>query len=617
MKVGITGRLVAATSVLALVIAVVFVFLIFAMRHADRARTTAGHNQQEIGLAREVRNQLIDVEASQRGFIITGDERFLATWEAASRALPAKLTALRHLAEPPTQEMKAERLQREALSYLNDYAVPLVDAARRGDPSVKSMVEEIGRPRMDALRQEVDSYNADEVSESIATQADADRAYREASMLAAAGLAISLITTILIAGYLARGVVAPVRRTARMAQRLAAGDLAARVPQSGKAEIGALERSFNVMAESLQRSRDEQAALRRVATLVARGEPSHEVFSAVCREVGQLLHVEITRLLRFEADGTATVAAAWRRVGDPLPVGCRIPIDGVVAAPVLQTGAPARLVEQSPPELPGGSYAAVGAPIMVGGTLWGAMTALSPHDGPLPQGAEARMAEFTDLVATAIANAQARADLLASRARIVTAADDARRRIGRNLHDGIQQRLVALALRIRAFQEVAPHDASEVREELGALDTKLTETVQELRDVCHGIHPGGLSHGLMPALKALSHRSELPMELDLHVDDKLPPSVAAAAYFVVAEALSNAAKHAHPSVVRLDGEVREGRLRLQVGDDGVGGADPCRGSGLTGLIDRVEALGGTLTIESAAGTGTTLRVQLPLAEPEA
>jgi HAMP domain-containing protein len=159
-------------------------------------------------------------------------------------------------------------------------------------------------------------------------------------MLAAGGLGISLITTAVIAGYLARGVVAPVRRTAHMAQRLSAGDLAARVPQTGKAEIGVLERSFNAMAESLQRGRDEQAALRRVATLVARGEPSHEIFSAVSREVGQLLHVEITRLLRFEADGTATVAAAWRRVGDPLPVGCRIPIDGVVAAPVRQTGAP-------------------------------------------------------------------------------------------------------------------------------------------------------------------------------------------------------------------------------------------------------------------------------------
>ena len=183
------------------------------------------------------------------------------------------------------------------------------------------------------------------------------------------------------------------------------------------------------------------------------------------------------------------------------------------------------------------------------------------------------------------------------------------------MHDGIQQRLVALALRIRD-QEVAPREAVELREELDTLDAKLTETLQELRDVCHGIHPGALSHGLTPALKALSHRSELPIELDMQVDDKLPPPVATAAYFVVAEALSNAAKHAHPSVVRLNGEIREDRLFLKVGDDGVGGADPSRGSGLVGLFDRVEALGGTLTVDSPTGTGTTLRVRLPLTEPK-
>jgi signal transduction histidine kinase len=615
MRIGITGRLLAATSVLGLVIAVVFVFLLLAMRQANRARSIAEHSRQEIGLAREVRNELIDVEASQRGFIITGDERFLETWDGASRALPAKLAALRQIAEPAVQAERAEQLQREGLSYLNDYAVPLVDAARRGDPSVKSMVEEIGRPRINGLRHIVDTYNAEEVSQNLAVQADADHAYQRVTLLAAGGLGVSVITATLIAAYLARGVVAPVRRTARMAQRLAAGDLAARVPESGKAEIGVLERSFNAMAQSLQRGRDEQAALRRVATLVAHGDPSHDVFSAVSREVGQLLDVEITRLLRFEADGTAKVVAAWRCVGDPVPVGSRIPIDATVAAPVRQTGEPARIVEQSPPELPGGPYAAVGAPVKVGGTLWGAITALSPEDRPLPEGTEARMAEFTDLLGTAIANAQARADLMASRARIVTAADGARRRIERNLHDSVQQRLVALCLRIRAFQADSPSKAPEVSEELNALDVTLTETLAELRDVCHGIHPGALSHGLTPALKSLSHRSKLPIELDLHVDEVLPPSIAAAAYFVVAEAFSNAAKHGQPSVVRLSGEVREDRLILTVGDDGVGGADPSRGSGLTGLIDRVEALGGMLTIDSPAGAGTTLLVELPLTEP--
>ena len=386
MRVGITSRLLAATSVLGLVIAVVFVVLLLAMRHANRARSIAEHNQHEISLAREVRNQLIDMEASQRGFIITGDERFLETWEDARRALPAKLAALRQIASPSAQAARAEQLQRDALSYLNDYAVPLMNAAPRGDPSVKSTVEEIGRPRMEGLRQQVDTYNADEVSQNIALQVDADHAYRQATLLAAGGLGVSVITTTLIAAYLARSVVAPVRRTARMAHRLAAGDLAARVPEKGKAEIGVLERSFNAMAQSVQHGSDEQAALRRVATLVAHGEPSDEVFSAVSREVGQLLDVEITAAPALRARRYGHFVAAWRRVGEALPVGSRIPIDATVAAPVRQTGEPARMVEHSPPELPGGSYSAVGPPIKVGGTPWGAMSALCPQDRPPPGG---------------------------------------------------------------------------------------------------------------------------------------------------------------------------------------------------------------------------------------
>jgi signal transduction histidine kinase len=612
MRVGLTGRLLAATSVLALVNAVAFVFLLLAMGDASRARSMAEHNQREISLAREVRNLLIDMETSQRGFIITGDERFLDTWDASRRALPGKLAALREIADGPGQAGRAEQLQRDGLSYLNDYAVPLMDTARRGDPSVKSMLAQDGRRRMAGLRQQVDTYNAAEMSQNIAAQADANNAYRRATLLAGGGLGVLVITTALITGFLARGVVAPVRRTARMAQRLAAGDLAARVPPRGKGEIGVLERSFNSMAESLQRSCDEQAALRRMATLVAHGKPSNEVFAAVSQEVGLLLDVEITRLLRFEPDGAATVVAAWRRTGDPVPVGSRIAIDTTVAAPVRQTGEPARITEHSPPELPGGSYSAVATPITVGGTPWGAMTALSPQDRPLPEGTEARMAEFTDLVGTAIANAQARTDLTASRARIVTAADEARRRIQRNLHDGIQQRLVALGLRLRAFQEISLPAAPEARQELAELDTALMETMDELREISRGIHPAILSDGLIPALKSLSRRSELPIELEVQVDDVLPPSVAVAAYFVVAEALSNAAKHAHASVVRLRADVQEDRLFLTVSDDGVGGADPSRGSGLIGLTDRVEALGGTLTIESRPGSGTSLQVQLPL-----
>ena len=342
--------------------------------------------------------------------------------------------------------------------------------------------------------------------------------------------------------------------------------------ETGQAEIGVLESSFNLMAQSLERGHDElgrvyaeQAALRRVATLVANGSPPSDVFSAVSRESGLILGAEFTRLLRFEADGSATVVGGWRREGDPVPVGSRIPIDGVVAAPVRKSGEPARMVEQSPPELPQGRYSAVGTPIRVGGALWGATTALSPAERPLPDGTEARMAQFTDLVGTAVANAQARADLLASRARIVAAADDSRRRIERNLHDGIQQQLVSLQLRLRGVEQILPPGEGEARHELAAASNMVKEAMEDVRAVSRGIHPAILSEGgLVPALKALSRASSLPMELDLHAAHRLPPSVEVAAYYVVAESLSNAAKHAHASVVRLRAVVEDGRLCLTV-----------------------------------------------------
>jgi signal transduction histidine kinase len=473
---------------------------------------------------------------------------------------------------------------------------------------------------MDSLRGQLDAYVTTEFELSAAEQADADHDYRRATFTAASGLAASVLMTVLTMIYLTTRVVRPVRRTAMTAERIAAGELDARVPETSKAEFGVLERAFNSMAESLQhhvgelaRLSDEQAALRRVATLVARGGPSDEVFAAVAQEVGLVLGAEITRLLRFEADGTATITATWLRAGERLPTGSRIPITNTVAAPVRETGKAARITEESPPELPGSAYSAVGAPIMVGGTVWGAMTALSRADHPLPDVAAARIAEFTDLVGTAVANAQARADLVASRARIVAASDEARRRIERNLHDGIQQRLVSLTLRLRMLESSVSDSAAEFRMELTEFNAGLLEAVDELREVARGIHPAILSEGgLMPAVKAVARRCPVPVALDLRVETRLPPSVEVAAYYSVAEALTNAAKHANASAVELTAAVRDARLFVVIRDDGVGGADPSRGSGLIGLIDRIEAVDGTLTVISPPGRGTTLQMELPV-----
>jgi signal transduction histidine kinase len=255
----------------------------------------------------------------------------------------------------------------------------------------------------------------------------------------------------------------------------------------------------------------------------------------------------------------------------------------------------------------------VGAPIVVNNRVWGAMIASSMRPEPLPLDSEARIAEFTDLVATAISNAQARTELAESRARLVAAADETRRRIERDLHDGTQQRLVTLGLELRAAEADVPPDHRELEDAFSHAAEGLSEVLDDLREISRGIHPAILSEGgLGPAMKALARRSAIPVELDTHLETRLPESVEVTAYFVASEALANAAKHAQASLARIEVRVEGVTLHLSITDDGVGSADPARGSGLVGLTDRVEALEGTLTLVSPAGEGTTMRVELPV-----
>jgi signal transduction histidine kinase len=258
-----------------------------------------------------------------------------------------------------------------------------------------------------------------------------------------------------------------------------------------------------------------------------------------------------------------------------------------------------------------GVRSTVASPIVVEGLLWGAMTVSSPV-GLLPPDSEERLEKFTEIVATAIANAENRAKLAASRRRIVTASDDARRRIERDLHDGTQQRLVSVGLALRAAEANVPPDRSDLRAELSQITTELLDAVAELQELSRGIHPAILSSGgLGPALRTLARRSMIPIALDVTADTRLPEPIEVAAYFVVSEALANATKHAQASRIDLSLALTNGRLLLSIRDDGVGGAD-AEGSGLVGLHDRVEALGGTIRIESPLGAGTLLVVTLPL-----
>jgi signal transduction histidine kinase len=454
--------MVLASGLLTLMVGAVFVLLLLSVADLRSSEHLARQSEEVLVVASQLERLVVDLETGQRGFVITGEQRFLEPWEAARLSVPEQAGTLERLvAGDREQQDRARRINRGAISYIEDYSVPLIDAARRDPASAQTVAAtEEGKRRVDAMRAEFDQLVAAERRLGVSRQARSDAVARRAIIAASGGLAGSILLIVLFAGYLTRTIVRPVLRAAWMAGRLAADDLSARLPETGVGEIRTLERAYNSMAASLEASR---------------------------------------------------------------------------------------------------------------------------------------------------------AALAASRARIVRAADETRRRIERDLHDGIQQRLVALALDLRVAQADVPAERSELRGRLGRIIDALTGALDELREVSRGIHPAILSEGgLGPALKTLARRSSIPVQVAVTVEARLPEPVEVAAYYVVAEALTNTAKHSQASAARVSAQLRADALHLSIRDDGVGGADPARGSGLVGLTDRVQALGGTIIVDSPQGQGTALEIDLPI-----
>ncbi|WP_206067793.1 CHASE3 domain-containing protein [Nonomuraea composti] len=469
---GLTLRTVMAGAALALIVGGAFAVLLASIGDLRDARLREQRSAEVLTLANRLERLIIDMETGQRGFALTGEASFLQPWQAAIDTFPGQASAMERLvAGIPAERALAEKITAAGGSYIDDYSVPLVAALRR-DPgagesgrrapgAAGTARAEEGKRRVDALRADFDALVTAALGSARAEQRRSDAAAQRATAVGVAGLIASVVLIGAYSHYLARAVVAPVRRLAGATRQLADGDLQARVPERGAGEIGVLQRGFNTMAATLSRQRSELAA---------------------------------------------------------------------------------------------------------------------------------------------------------SRSRIVASADQARRRIERDLHDGIQQRLVSLVLEVRAIQATSPPDRPELAEPLDRLADALGEAVDELREISRGIHPAILSEaGLGPALKALARRSPVPVELDVEVPGRLPEPVEVAAYYVVSEALTNTAKHARASVATVRARLEDGRLRLRVRDDGAGGATASgSGSGLLGLADRVEALGGTVRVDSPPGQGTTLDADLPV-----
>jgi signal transduction histidine kinase len=366
----------------------------------------------------------------------------------------------------------------------------------------------------------------------------------------------------------------------------------------------------------------EQAALRRIATLVAAEAASERVFDQVAIETARTMGARAASLARFDEDGAVTFVAGWSETNDlAFPVGTRLTLDGAgVLAAVRDTAEPQRIDRYEDEFGPNmermtrfGYGSATAAPVKLGGRVWGALVVAADRGTPLPAGAERRLTDFADLVAQALANADAYTKLAASRVRIVEAGDTERRRLERNLHDGAQQRLVSLAVQLRIIKANVRKDPEAAEALLSEADEELFQALEELRELARGIHPAVLTErGLATALKGLVERATTtPLEVALVPEERLPRSIEAAIYYVVAEAVTNIAKYARATRAVVAVERSNGIARVVVSDDGVGGAEPVACSGLAGLADRVEALGGRLRIDSPPGGGTKLTAEIP------
>jgi signal transduction histidine kinase len=628
----LSTRLLIASGVLALVLGVTFGLLIVAIvdlrntgRLADRSRTalTASDGLGEV---------VLDLETGARGFVITRQEAFLGPWKVAIAKFPEQARTLERLADSPAQMRRVHRIVGESRSYIRDYSIPLVRAVRRNPSYAESVgATAKGEARVGSIRAGLDRFAAVERGLLAARQDHTEADARRAIVIGILGLVSSFAVIAASAVYFLRSAGGPVRRAAGMAGRLAAGDLSVRMPEAGVGEIGALERSFNVMASTLEAGRDdldrllrEQEALRSVATLVAEGAEPARIFETVTREVGLLSGADLARMERYESESEVTAIAAWSRDQPAeLAVDRRFRLGGPsIAAMVLERGGPVRIDSF---EGAGGAIAeeahalgirsSVGCPILVEGRLWGVIAASSKELGVFPGQTEAQIGEFTELVATAIANADSHDELVASRARIVAAADEARRRIRRDLHDGGQQRLVHALITLKLARRALDAGDSNAEE---LVDEALEHTegaILALRELSHGILPSVLTRGgLRAGVESLVARMSLPVGVDVS-DERCSAGVEATAYFVISEALTNVVKHSGAERAEVRAGPADGALLVEIRDDGKGGAVPQHGAGLVGLRDRVAALAGDLRVESPPGGGTRIVMTLPLSAP--
>jgi signal transduction histidine kinase len=623
---GLTVRLGVTCALFTLMISTAFAAMLVSVYQLRSSVLVVTRAERAVSAANTLERLVLDVEAGRRGYALTHDHTLLEPWIRAQQQIPLRQQELASsISGDPAQAARVAQLNNDVTNYLDNYADPAIVDDQGADPAnIDPQSIRDGQRRIAALRTEFDQFTVLQRAIVDRMHAKAMQAGQRGVVAGVSGFIVSLLAVALATRSLAVMVVRPLHRLVGAADKVAGGDLSVRITADGPVEIGKMQRTFNSMVGALEHSRTtlssvaaEQAALRRVATVAARGQPAEAVFGAVTEEAGKLFGADAAVLLRFEADGSATVVASWSY--DPahrIALGKVELLNHGIAGRVLRSGKPIRMEGPTSADFLSREFgdnsirSAIGAPVLVAGRTWGVLKALSTRANPLEQHDAGRAAEFTELVASAIANSQARADLTASRARVVAATDETRRQIERDLHDGTQQRLIALLLALRAT-ETQVDDTMQNR--LHTIGSDLSDAIDELRELARGIHPSILAEGgLAPAIKSLGRRSTIPVQVRLSLPQRLDTKVEIGAYYVVAEALTNAVRHARAKTICVDASVVDGRLEVSIDDDGIGGADPATGTGLVGLGDRVAALGGSMQIASRPGTGTKLSITIPL-----
>ncbi len=630
---GLTRRSVLASCLVALLAMGTYALLFTVIFDLRSATKVSAHSGAVLASSNRLERLVTDLESGVRGFIITNDGDSLRQWEAARGELPDESASLERLAagSGADQEQRARRIVQDSEAYIREYSAPLVADIRANPRSQRSVTTiEEGERRLTLIRAQFDRFQQIQRGISSSFQERADRDARRATIIATSGAAGALFLIFSFSGYLTRKILRPVRRASRMAWAITAGDLSVRIPETSRDEMGSLEHVFNTMASTLATSQEElrrvvseQGALRRVATLIARSVSPIEIFSTVAGELGRFEGAHHTMIIRFAPGNTALSVGHWSAPMFPHlkpPFDGHWPIEkGTCAEAVRGSGKPARVTHDASTSKIGiwtrqhGMHQVIGAPLIVDGNLWGMATILSYDTVPLAADTETRMLEYMELLATAIANAEYRSKLLDSHTRIVAASDAVRRRIECDLRDVTQQRLVSLQHRVRTAISGVPPDQVRLGEQLTRTAQGLSTVQADLQEITRGLHPVALSQsGLRPALKALTQRSRVPVELDIRLDQRLKGHIEVAIYYTVSEALTNVVKYAHATKVRVDLAIEDHSLRLSIRDNGLGGADPALGSGLAGLKDRIEALGGELDMTSPAGRGTSLLITIPI-----